>query len=77
MKNTILFLFLFITLISCSKQNKNKSISDQLESAKNNIEKKNNEITINYSTPIKGYNVSAKWIIRKKNDAYQIICLFL
>ena len=46
MKNTILFLFLFITLISCSKQNKNESISDQLESAKNNIEKKNNEITI-------------------------------
>ena len=70
MKSTILFLFLFITLISCSKQNKNESISDQLESAKNNIEKKNNEITINYSTPIKGYNVSAKWIIRKKNDAY-------
>lgn len=63
MKNTILFLF--ITLISCSKQNKNESLDDQIKSTKN-LDKKNNEITIKYSTPIKGYNVSAKWLIRGK-----------
>jgi hypothetical protein len=73
MKNTILFLFLFITLISCSKQNKNESINGQLESTKNNLDKKINEIIINYTTPIKGYNVSAKWIIREKNDPINVV----
>lgn len=73
MKNTILFLFLFITLISCSKQNKNESINGQLESTKNNLDKKINEIIINYTTPIKGYNVSAKWIIREKNEPINVV----
>jgi hypothetical protein len=66
MKNTILILFLFLTLTSCSKQNKKGSANEQVKSSVNNLDKKNNEITIKYSTPIKGYNVSAKWLIRGK-----------
>lgn len=66
MKNTILILFLFLTLTSCSKQNKKESANEQVKSTVNNLDKKNNEITIKYSTPIKGYNVSAKWLIREK-----------
>lgn len=68
MKNTILILFLFLTLTSCSKQNKKGSANEQVKSTVNNLDKKNNEITIKYSTPIKGYNVSAKWLIRGKLD---------
>jgi hypothetical protein len=66
MKNTILILFLFLTLTSFSKQNKKASANEQVKSSVNNLDKKNNEITIKYSTPIKGYNVSIKWLIRGK-----------
>lgn len=69
MKKTILSFILFLTLISCSKQNKNESLNDQIKSAKNNIENKNNEITIKFSTPIKGYNVSARWLIKGKIES--------
>ena len=66
MKNTILILLLFLTLTSCSQQNKKESANEQINSTENNLDKKNNEITIKYSTPIKGYNVSARWLIRGK-----------
>jgi len=66
MKNTILILFLFLTLTSCSKQDKKESANKQINSTENNLDKKNKEITIKYSTPIKGYNVSARWLIRGK-----------
>ena len=69
MKNTILILFLFIALTSCSQQNKKESANEQIKSTINNFDKKNNEITIKYSTPIKGYNVSVKWLIRGKLEA--------
>ncbi|KQO24949.1 hypothetical protein ASF10_07190 [Flavobacterium sp. Leaf82] len=69
MKNTILSLFLFLIFICCSKQNKNESLNDQIKNTKNNLDKKNNEIAIKYSTPIKGYNVSAKWLIRGKIES--------
>lgn len=70
MKNTILISLLIITIWSCSQQSKNESDKKQINSTVNNLTKINNEITIKYSTPINGYNVSAKWIIRKKNDAH-------
>ena len=66
MKNTILILLLFLTLTSFSQQNKKESANEQINSTENNLDKKNNEITIKYSTPIKGYNVSARWLIRGK-----------
>ena len=69
MKNTILILLLFLTLTSCSKQNKKESYNEQIKSTVNNLDKRNNEIIIKYSNPIKGYNVSAKWLIRGKIEA--------
>lgn len=69
MKNSILILILFLILISCTKQNKNESVNDEIKSTKSNLDKKNNEITIEYSAPIKGYNVSVKWLIRGKLEA--------
>lgn len=68
MKNKILILFLFFTLTSFSGGNKKGFVNEQSKSAETNLDIQNNEITIKYSTPIKGYNVSAKWLIRGKLD---------
>lgn len=64
MKKTILILILTFNLISCSKTSKNETVTTEI--IKNNIAEENNEITIKYSSPIKGYNVSVKWMIRGK-----------
>ena len=64
MKKTILIITLICNLISCAKPTKNESATNETEIIKNNDAQESNEITIKYSTPIKGYNVSAKWLIR-------------
>ena len=66
MKKTILIFFLTFNLISCAKPTKNESITNETEIIKSNVTQGNNEITIKYSTPIKGYTVSVKWLIRGK-----------
>lgn len=66
MKKTILLLTLLVNLISCAKPTKNESISNEDNILKNNATNDNSEITIRYSNQIKGYNVSAKWLIRGK-----------
>ena len=64
MKNTILIFFLTFNLISCAKPTKNESLTNESEIIKSNEKQGNNEISIKYSTPIKGYNVSVKWKIK-------------
>ncbi|TDE04380.1 hypothetical protein [Flavobacterium sandaracinum] len=66
MTKTILIFTLLFNLISCAKTTKIESLKNETEIIKNNVEQENNEITIKYSTPIKGYNVSVKWLIRGK-----------
>lgn len=66
MKKTILIFFLTFNLISCAKPTKKESGTNETEIIKSNVGQENNEITIKYTSPIKGYNVSVKWLIRGK-----------
>lgn len=66
MKKTILIFILTFNLISYAKANKNESVTNETELIKSKVAQENNEITIKYLIPIKGYNVSVKWLIRGK-----------
>lgn len=63
MKSPYYYLLAFIFLMACQNKtpqtNENKIIT-------NKCSNENNEITIKYSKPINGYNVSVKWMIKGK-----------